>query len=786
MENKLVIPDEMMQYLNQSILGVDSVTSADITSRNISSNRTESQSSNSKANSSDTPAVDKNKRNDNANSEITNRASSVDNKKCAAVKGDQKEETNSDNKQHVESENVFKEPKSISDENSIQKSVPNVHASTNIPNQETAMSLDASGVNPIATLLENAENNSVINSKSPANIVNNSIRQTNLQTGGTVQQNVPSPGNAQNILNSVNIQRNSVANHLSPNNMYDNSMCIPRVTNPNNSNRPLNNNNFNENQHMMSIRQNMMMAQQNSLMGHYQNMNMAGHTYNNQPFMNHNQAMLMNQPKNMNAEAYQNFIANNQHNFMPQNNPSQLSVANIQQNQNNQNFRMNPNMIQSPLVQNIQVMSPRALMQSPVNINTQNNPLMNMQNIGNMQQNNLNLINNQSQINVNSQNPMNIMSPQLPVNVMIPQDQNIRSPQNIINVMSPNSVDMENSCHNRQIQTACHQIPENKMTNQISNNMPPPLAPIHSNNKLQNNYNNQNVPYPSAMNSQQIARMMQYQMQCSSNQVPLPASAGSSMSIDQSLGSNANFKMNLADSTNQFMNANRMQFQQPNFVTHPYNPNMNSINRVPNLPNNHPNMKNQNGNENMKNHKQFVGNASNNASIQDFKNFNGSCNPGQMWDYQRDSNLIHQNYQYNQNYQYGSNYQVLCNGNVTSDNTGGGRTIACNHMGSECENRPCDNVRDVSSNNRNGDEVQVWDISQSQGSPRNAVRQEAYRRTLAYVQSCQGWTNPETVSSSTHPLCNNNPNMVVNDLNTSLSSFYEENQFLQMKNSVTK
>lgn len=750
-ENKLVIPDEMMQYLNQSILGVDSVTSADITSRNTSSNRVESQSSSSKANSNDTPS-DKNKRNDNANSD---RTSSVDNKKCT-VKEDQKKESNPDdnNKQKSESENVFKEPKSVSDESSTQKPVN----ASSIPNQETAMSLDASGVNPIATLLENVENNSVINAKSPASIVNNSIRQTNLQTGGTVQQNVPSPGNAQNILNSVNIQRNSIVNHLSPNNVYDNPMCIQRVMNPNNSNR-LSNSNFNENQHMMSMRQNMMMAQQN-MMGHYQNMNMAGHGYNNQAFMNHNQAMLMNQPKNMNTETYQNIIAN-QHNFMPQQNNM---TANMQQ---NQSFRMNPNMIQSPH-QNIQVMSPRALMQSPVNM--MQSPLMNMQN---MQQSNVNLINNQSHINMNSPNPMNIMSPQLPVNVMIPQDQNVRSPQNIINVMSPNSVDMENPCINRQI----HQIPDNKMSNPAANNMPPPLAPMHPNNKLQNNYNNQNVPYPSAMNSQQLARMMQYQMQCSSNQVPLPASAGSSMSIDQSLGSNANFKMNLADSTNQFMNANRMQFQQPNFAN-AYNPNMNSMNRVPNLPNNHPNMKNQNGTDNMKNHK-YVGN---NAPAQEFKNFNGSCNTNQMWDYQRDSNPVHQNYQYNQNYQYGPNpYHVLCNGNVTSDNTGGGRTISCNHVGPECENRPCD-----SANNRNGDEVQVWDISQSQGSPRNAVRQEAYRRTLAYVQSCQGWTNPETVSSSTHPLCNNNPNMVVNDLNTSLSSFYEENQFLQMKNSVTK
>lgn len=83
-------------------------------------------------------------------------------------------------------------------------------------------------------------------------------------------------------------------------------------------------------------------------------------------------------------------------------------------------------------------------------------------------------------------------------------------------------------------------------------------------------------------------------------------------------------------------------------------------------------------------------------------------------------------------------------------------------------------------------DVQVWDISQSQieatngrKKNQNTMRQETYQRTLEYVENCENWKSSEMVSSSTHPL-QGGDNMVVNDLQTSLSSFYEENQYLQM------
>lgn len=89
----------------------------------------------------------------------------------------------------------------------------------------------------------------------------------------------------------------------------------------------------------------------------------------------------------------------------------------------------------------------------------------------------------------------------------------------------------------------------------------------------------------------------------------------------------------------------------------------------------------------------------------------------------------------------------------------------------------------VSRSNR---DVQVWDISQSQADAADGrrsgqgsgMRRDAYQRTLEYVESCESWKSSEMVTSSTHPL--NGDNMVVNDLQTSLSSFYEENQYLQM------
>ncbi|KAF5296196.1 hypothetical protein FQA39_LY12650 [Lamprigera yunnana] len=109
-----------------------------------------------------------------------------------------------------------------------------------------------------------------------------------------------------------------------------------------------------------------------------------------------------------------------------------------------------------------------------------------------------------------------------------------------------------------------------------------------------------------------------------------------------------------------------------------------------------------------------------------------------------------------------------------------------------CSNKNKVNICHQCSNN----EIQCKDITQSQMSPSIpkstgttlqplGMRQDAYQRTLEYVQNCQSWVNTaDVVSSSTHPKgkCNDVPssNMVVNDMTSSLSSLLEENRYLQL------
>ncbi|KAF5297393.1 hypothetical protein FQR65_LT01324 [Abscondita terminalis] len=109
-----------------------------------------------------------------------------------------------------------------------------------------------------------------------------------------------------------------------------------------------------------------------------------------------------------------------------------------------------------------------------------------------------------------------------------------------------------------------------------------------------------------------------------------------------------------------------------------------------------------------------------------------------------------------------------------------------------CSNKNKVNMCHQCSNN----EIQCKDITQSQMSPNIpksnptplqplGMRQDAYQRTLEYVQNCQSWANnADAVSSSTHPKGKNSDaptsNMVVNDMTSSLSSLLEENRYLQM------
>ncbi|XP_055632185.1 transcriptional activator cubitus interruptus [Toxorhynchites rutilus septentrionalis] len=81
----------------------------------------------------------------------------------------------------------------------------------------------------------------------------------------------------------------------------------------------------------------------------------------------------------------------------------------------------------------------------------------------------------------------------------------------------------------------------------------------------------------------------------------------------------------------------------------------------------------------------------------------------------------------------------------------------------------------------------------SANGTQTAMGSETYQRTLEYVQNCQSWVESaaDIVSSSTHPATTataatatgaaaSSSNLVINDMSTSLSSYFEEDRYLQM------
>lgn len=84
------------------------------------------------------------------------------------------------------------------------------------------------------------------------------------------------------------------------------------------------------------------------------------------------------------------------------------------------------------------------------------------------------------------------------------------------------------------------------------------------------------------------------------------------------------------------------------------------------------------------------------------------------------------------------------------------------------------NVTTKNSNNTNANNTQPY-----------GMRQDAYQRTLEYVQNCQSWVSSSEMFNNTNSSvvkCADtlNSNMVVNDMTSSLSSLLEENRYLEM------
>ncbi|XP_026760247.2 transcriptional activator cubitus interruptus [Galleria mellonella] len=292
------------------------------------------------------------------------------------------------------------------------------------------------------------------------------------------------------------------------------------------------------------------------------------------------------------------------------------------------------------------------------------------------------------------------------------------------------------------------------MMQQYNQNQMPVLHQMPPNQQNMVYNNNQMVNYSQSIN---------YQSQ--SNQIhPLQMSRSSVMSVDNSGNMSRGAINNYCDQQSQMQNvqySQNMQYPQPP----PYNSVVNPGVNAPNVMGPPPPKNNHQYNQAMMNNNQYYNHQ----------------RPYNQWDYpgnQFNKHNMQKSVQNSVNMSTGSQ-KPNCVTRASSN---------CNQMmknGDQQTDCSMNSLR--SGNNQQASDVQVWDISQSQieatnGRKKNqnsSMRQETYQRTLEYVENCENWKSSEMVSSSTHPP-QGGDNMVVNDLQTSLSSFYEENQYLQM------
>lgn len=422
--------------------------------------------------------------------------------------------------------------------------------------------------------------------------------------------------------------------------------------------------------------------------------------------------------------------------------------------------------------------------------------------------------------NIGSPNPQNIASP-MQMNMASPMAQNIASPmshgmpspmhsglqspitspmvQNISNMtMNGQPVQNQNMMINMnspQIMSAPqynnHQNSNNKIPNKNYNNVPnqyqnqnynqaqpyPIQNQVNINMRNQNmqqyqtmqqfNHNpqqfnvmtpnNQNLVYNNQMTN--YAQPMNYPNQ--SNQMhPMQMSRSSMMSVDNSGNMSRGALNSYCEQQNICQPIQNVQYNQN--MQYPQPPPYNSATNASHVMGPPPPKNNHQYNQAMMNNNQYY-------------NHQRSYN---QWDYpgnQFNKHNMQKSMQNSVNMSTGS--QKPINGTRIPMN--------CNQMAKNGEQQTDCSMNSLRGQNNQAD-VQVWDISQSQieasngrKKNQNTMRQETYQRTLEYVENCENWKSSEMVSSSTHPL-NGGDNMVVNDLQTSLTSFYEENQYLQL------
>lgn len=662
-ENKLVIPDEMMQYLNQSILGTEPVTPA-----KLDSNKPEPETNNDEEN----PTKDKNNDIQTSSSDkISDVANSDDSllKNLGAIGSDL---NISDIPVDLRSLDVSMSgnsgsllaTKSIDNKTPIQeKSIPE----SNETDKEFTKPVTANiPTNPLQSLQTMTQGQT---EQSNNQRIRSAMSQKNHQSPKTnITQNILSP---QSLAHSM----------LSPQSLPHSAMSPQTVMSPhhipNSVMSPSSVFNVMSPQSVMSV-----MSPQHNAMSPQSMQSMMSPQMPNQIMMSprHNN---IGSPMSQNMASPMVNISSPMSHGMPS--PMHPGLQSP----------MAQGMV-SPMVQNV-----------PINMPVNQNQMVNM---------------NQTQISVNP---------------------NYMTHQNGPKITNRNTNQYQNY----------NQVPSYPVQNQL-NVRPPNMQyqimpqynqmPMHQMQQTQMVYNNQVANYP-----------VNYQNQNSLH--PMQMSRSSVMSVDNSGNMSRGVMNNYCEQSNACPPMQNPQYNQNMHYQQP--PPYNSVVTNTNVMGPPPPKNNHQYNQTMMNNNQYYNHQ----------------RPYNQWDYpgnQFNKHNMQKSAQNSVNMSTGS--QKAMNGTRVS-------------IPGNVKNQTDCSMNSLRNHNNQASEVQVWDISQSQieanngrkKGQNNTMRQDTYQRTLEYVESCENWKSSEMVSSSTHPL-QGGDNMVVNDLQTSLSSFYEENQYLQM------
>lgn len=705
-ENKLVIPDEMMQYLNQSILATESAAPAKTDSTNAPESET----------NQNTDAVTKDNasselRNANSSDKISDVATSDDSllKNLGAIGSDL---NISDIPVDLRSLDVSMSgnsgsilaTKSPDDKNPLQEQViPEVNTEKCEQDYSKPPTSNITTNNPLQSLQTMAANQNEQSNRIRMNQIPQKQTSMSPKTMVMSPQTVLSPQNiAHSMLSPQSLPHSTMSPQsvMSPHNITHSVMSPPSVYNVMSP------------QSVMSV-----MSPQHNAMSPQSMQSLMS------PQMP-NQIMMSPRHNNMGSPMSQNMAGSmvNMASPMTQNIASPMSHG--------MPSPMHPGLqspmsqgVPSPMVQNMSNMT----MNGPGQ-NQNQNAMMNMNQQAQMQPVPVNYINNRQNCNTKMPNRTNAPN---------------QYPNHNYNQAPPYPM------QNQQNVTVRNQnIQQYPVMQQFNQNQIPIMHQMQNQTSMA--YNNQMMSYQQPMNYPNQNNQMH----------PMQMSRASMMSVDNSGNMSRGAMNSYCEQQNSQYNQN-MQYPQPP----PYNSVVNAANVMGPPP--------------PKNNHQY------NQAMMNNNQYYNHQRPYNQWDYpgnQFNKHNMQKSVQNSVNMSTGSQKPVVNQNGVRA-------SMNCNQMVKNMGDQQTDcSMNSLRSQNNQTSDVQVWDISQSQieasngrkkNQNNNTMRQETYQRTLEYVENCENWKSSEMVSSSTHPL-QGGDNMVVNDLQTSLSSFYEENQYLQM------